>query len=405
MKHSRLLFVLLSISASVAMADWTSIGPLGGPIYAAAAGNDNPLTIYAAPCYYPLRIAKSSDGGGTWRFTAGSFFNYVTVMAVDPDNSDVVYAVTTNVLRKTTDGGESWTQLPTPASHNVTGVDLNPLNPAVVYVAATCSSRVVVARSTDAGTTWQSFVCDTTTGLSTGRVAADPVDTNVVYCAGSATDRRTFVYRSTDQGETWTRALAGNGYIPFDLLVSSADHNVILVGTFSSGVLRSTDAGATWAEAGTVRDFVYSLAESPGSPGAFYAGTNLGVYRSIDAGASWALIGTGLGKDCYGVLADPGADSTAYSASRAGMYRSTDRGLTWQPLMTNFPFHQIGAIAPAPSDPGVLYTESKENAVYSSTDNGGTWTRLPDFLSCGFVCSFVIDPQDPQTVWALEGLG
>lgn len=405
MKYTKLLFVLLTFSASVVTAEWTSIGPAGGPIYAAAIGNDSPPTIYAAPCYYPLQIAKSSDGGETWRFTAGMFSNYVTVMAVDSKNSNVVYAVSSNTLRKTTDGGESWTQLPTPVDHNVTGVDLNPFDPAVVYVAATCSSRVVVARSTDAGTSWQSFVCDTTTGLSTGRVAADPVDTNVVYCAGSATDRRTFVYRSTDRGETWTRALAGNGYIPFDLLVSSADHNIVLVGTFSSGVLRSTDAGATWAQAGSVRDFVYSLAESPGSPGAFYAGTNLGVYRSVDAGASWSLVGTGLGKDCYGVLADPGTDSTAYSASRAGMYRSTDRGSTWQPLMTEFPFHQIGAIAPAPSDAGVLYAESKENAVYSSTDNGGTWTRLPDFLSCGFVCGFVVDPTDARTVWALEGFG
>lgn len=405
MKLVRLLSVLLILPASIALAEWTSIGPQGGPVYAAAISHGSPPTIYAAPCYYPMHIAKSSDGGTTWRFTAGVFPNFVTVMAVSPNNSDVVYAVSSGTLRRTTDGGESWTQLPVPASHYVTGVDLNPLNPTVVYVAATCSSRVVVARSTDAGTSWQSFVCDTTTGLSTGRVAADPVDTSVAYCAGSATDRRTFVYRSTDRGETWTRALAGNGYIPFDLLVSSADHNIIMVATFSSGVLRSTDAGATWAVAGSVRDFVYSLAESPGSPAAFYAGTNLGVYRSVDAGSSWALVGTGLGKDVYGVLADPGADSTAYSASRAGMYTSTDRGLTWRPLMTDFPFHQIGAIAPAPSDPGVLYAESKENAVYYSSDNGGTWTRRPDFLSCGSVCSFVVDPLDPQTVWALEGLG
>jgi photosystem II stability/assembly factor-like uncharacterized protein len=404
MKFVKLLLVLLAIPAGTAFAEWTSIGPVGGPIYAGAVGNDSPLTIYAAPCYYPMKIARSTDGGETWRFTAGQFSNYVTVMAVDPDNSDVVYAVTTNTLRKTTDGGESWAQLPTPASHNITGVDLNPLNPAVVYVSATCSSRVVVARSTDAGATWQSFVCGST-GLSAGRVAADPVDTNVVYCAGYASDRRTVAYRSTDRGATWTSANAGNGYMPFDMLVSAADHRIILIGTFSSGVLRSTDAGATWAQAGAVRDFVYSIAESPRSPGVFYAGTNLGVYRSVDAGATWALVGTGLGKDIYAVLADPGEDSIAYSASRAGMYRSSDRGSTWQALMRDFPFHQIGAVAPAPSDAGIVYAESKENAVYSSLDNGGTWTRLPDFLSCGFVCGFVVDPTDARTVWALEGFG
>ncbi|UCG43004.1 MAG: hypothetical protein JSU73_14305, partial [candidate division WOR-3 bacterium] len=286
-----------------------------------------------------------------------------------------------------------------------TGFDLNPLNPAVVYISASCSSRVVVGRSTDAGATWRSFVCDSTEGRSGGPVAVDRSDTNVVCCAGYASDRRTFVYRSTDRGETWTGAQAGNGYVPYALLVSSADNRVILVGTYGSGILRSTDAGATWTRTGTMSDYVYCLAETPQSPEVVYASTNLGVYRSADTGRTWVGAGTELGKDVYTVFADPADDSTVYCASRAGMHRSHDRGNSWQLLMTEFPFSRISAIGLAPSDPGVLYVESDDNTVYSSTDNGETWTRCPYFLSCGLICGFLVDPVDPQTVWALEGSG
>jgi photosystem II stability/assembly factor-like uncharacterized protein len=274
-----------------------------------------------------------------------------------------------------------------------------------VYVSATCSTRVVVARSTDEGATWQSFACDPTAGLGAGPIAADRVDTSIVYCTGFAADRRTFVYRSTDRGETWTSALAGNGYVPYAFLVSSANHNVVMVGTYSSGVLRSTDAGATWTRTGMMSDYVYCLAETPQSPAVVYTSSNIGVYRSADTGRTWLLVGADLGKDVYSVFADPGDDSTVYSASRAGMYKSTDRGATWGLLMDDFSFGRISAVAPAPSDPGMLYAESDDNAVYTSTDAGNTWTRCPYFLSCGLICGFLVDPLDPQTVWALEGSG
>ncbi|UCG42470.1 MAG: hypothetical protein JSU73_11465, partial [candidate division WOR-3 bacterium] len=158
------LFLLLSISACVAMAEWTSVGPPAGPLYAAAAGSDHPPTIYAATLYYPMPVARSTDGGETWRFTGGVLSTYSSEMVVDPGNSDVVYAIVSGRVRKTTDAGESWTLVPTPADLYITGFDLNPLNPAVVYISASCSSRVVVGRSTDAGATWRSFVCDSTEG-------------------------------------------------------------------------------------------------------------------------------------------------------------------------------------------------------------------------------------------------
>ena len=405
MTHARLVFMLLGISAGAAIAEWTSLGPASGPIYSAAISTDSPPAIYVAPCYYPLKIVKSTDGGATWGWTAGSFGSYVTSLIVDPSNRDVVYGINNYKVYKTTDGGESWTALPTPSDLSIADVTLNPLNPAEVYVAATCSTRTYVARSTDAGATWQSFCCSSIANVTGARVAADPVDTSIVYCAGHGSDQKTYVFRSTDRGQTWNGASTGNGFVVFALRVSAANHSFVLLATYSLGIQRSTDGGATWVRTFNLSDYVYCVAESKLTPGLLYASTSEGIYRSDDTGGTWLRVGGDLGHNVYAVLADPNDDSTVFSGSLAGMYESADRGANWHILMTNFPFHEVKAIGIAPTDGNVVYAESKGNAIYCSIDGGNNWSRSPFFLSCGQICGFLVDPLDPQTAWAQEGSG
>ena len=59
-----------------------------------------------------------------------------------------------------------------------------------------------------------------------------------------AHDERGTILRSTDDGRTWTEALAGNGRTDFaPPLVLPAKDTVVLAGEFGS-ILRSEDAGA-----------------------------------------------------------------------------------------------------------------------------------------------------------------
>jgi len=405
MKCVRPVFTLLGIFAETATAAWTSLGPASGPIYSAAISTGSPPAIYAAPCYYPLRVVKSTDGGTTWEWTAGSFSGYVTQLTVDPSNRDVVYGINNYQVHKTTDGGQSWSPLPTPNGFSIADVALNPLNSAEVYVAATCSTRTYLVRSTDAGATWQSFCCSGTANITGARVAADPVDTSIVYCAGHGSDQKSYVFRSTDRGQTWNGASTGNGFVVFALRVSAADHNVVLLATYSLGIQRSTDGGETWVRTFNLSEYVYCVAESKLVPGLLYASTSEGVYRSGDTGRTWLRVGGDLGHNVYAVLADPNDDSTVFSGSLAGMYTSSDRGANWHILMTDFPFHEVKAIGIAPTDGDIVYAESKGNAIYTSLDGGNNWARSPFFLSCGQICGFLVDPLDPQTVWAQEGSG
>ncbi|MEO6094647.1 MAG: hypothetical protein ABIW76_02860 [Fibrobacteria bacterium] len=92
------------------------------------------------------------------------------------------------------------------------------------------------------------------------------------------------VFRSSDQGNTWTHVL--NGISGVSAVFSLASRgSTVFAGTVGSGVYRSVDAGLTWAQAGLQGQYVTSIAPLDG---ALLATTCChGLFRSTDDGATW----------------------------------------------------------------------------------------------------------------------
>jgi hypothetical protein len=150
---------------------------------------------------YGVGIYKSTDGGDTWTGPLGtSVFNgrAVGTMAIQPGNSNVVYAGTTRAVHglNSTDGG---------------GVTLIPLTPG--------AEKWGLYKSTDGGQTW-TFIHNGSTNASdcrgntveagngtpcsprgVRRVLSDPSDPNTVYAGSYARG----IWRSNDAGATWTQ--------------------------------------------------------------------------------------------------------------------------------------------------------------------------------------------------------
>jgi photosystem II stability/assembly factor-like uncharacterized protein len=235
-------------------------------------------------------------------------------------------------------------------------------------------------------------------------LAMDPVDTSTAYAAGYS-GTNAYVFKTTDAGQTWSRALAWtSGNYIYALQVSPFDHNVVLAGCYA-GILRSTDAGQTWQQAATPYN-VQALAAAPSDPAKFYAATDTAIWRSADTGRTWEIAPgrtPGLGTRCIFTTTE-GAD-IVYVGAKNGVYKSTDRGNTWQSLTDNFSYAKVSSIGLSAAEPQTFYAEYKENAVYKSTNNGVSWLRCPEFLSCGNICNIVPERTNPQVVWALEGSG
>jgi photosystem II stability/assembly factor-like uncharacterized protein len=158
----------------------------------------------------------------------------------------------------------------------------------------------------------------------------------------------------------------------------AASDGAVLVGTFESGLRRSTDGGETFERVGeSLPDRVTSLAVSPHDPAVIWAGTEPSrVFRSADGGATWA--------------------------ERSGL-TDLDSAEGW-----SFPprphTHHVRWIEPHPTDPGRLYVGIEAGAIERTDDGGDTWHDRPPGARRDNH-TLATHPSAPERVWTAAGDG
>jgi uncharacterized protein (TIGR03437 family) len=189
------------------------------------------------------------------------------------------------------------------------------------------------------------------------------------------------IYRSLDNGVTWGEANSGLPAGSARFVVSMmATGGAIFAGTRGAGIYRSLDNGLTWGEAnsglptGDARE-VYSLATNGG---AIFAGTTgAGIYRSLDNGASWgeANIGlpAGVARDVIALIASGGA--IIAGTYGAGIYRSLDNGATWGEANTGLPAGSARNVYSLSAGGGAIFAGTNGAGIYRSLNNGATWVE------------------------------
>lgn len=403
----RLALALLAL-ASISSAEWVAIGPDGGNIMALALDPQQPAALYALPYEYPggPRVYKTTNGGGGW-VNVGVLPDYaVNHLLVDPYEPNYLYGMTSNTVWRSTDGGSSWDDytLPTYA----TSIAADPLVSGRLFVSGygySGYSVPVVMISTDYGQSWNEQALGPETAY-TYCVAFDPVDTASAYAGCS----NGLVFRTTDGGAHWDSAcsgLPGNAYIQ-DIVVNSGNHQILLAAA-SDGVYRSTNAGGSWAKAGSFAR-VTDLALSPADPAIAYClgyDTAPCLYVSNDSGSTWVQqpgkVQQGKGGS---LIADPANADVVYSPGLRGVIKTTDRGASWLPANTGIRIATISTISSSAWEKCNVYVECSENGVFRSYDAGTSWTRCEDFLSCGNICAIGLAPgTGADVIWALEGSG
>ena len=110
---------------------------------------------------------------------------------------------------------------------------------------------------------------------------------------------------------------------------------------------------------------------------------------------------------------DPQSPETVFAATRrAGLFKSRDGGGSWHSLAIPLTAAPIISLAIAPADPETVYAGTGRG-VFKTTDGGATWAAASDGLfgkesafergwrlSEGYVQALVVDPGDPETVYA-----
>ncbi|QUD89281.1 hypothetical protein [Phenylobacterium montanum] len=122
----------------------------------------------------------------------------------------------------------------------------------------------------------------------------------------------------------------------------------------------------------------------------------------------WRSIGPFRGGRVLAVDGAPDKPQRFYfGAVNGGVWRTDDAGRTWAPIFDSAPVGSIGAIAVAPSAPGVIYVGTGEAdmrsdiaqgvGMFKSVDGGASWAAigLSDTQAIGKI---LVDPRDPDAL-------
>lgn len=202
---------------------WVAMDPNDSSVVWVGSGESNSQRSVS----YGDGIYRSDDGGKNWQNLGLKKSEHIGRVVVDPKDSKTVYVAAEGPLwgpggdrglYKSTDGGKNWKSVLTISENTgIVDVALDPSNSDIVYAAAYQRRRHVytlidggpesaIYKSTDAGATWNKLKSGLPT-VDLGRIglAVSPADPNVVYATIEAADGKGGIFRSEDKGATWER--------------------------------------------------------------------------------------------------------------------------------------------------------------------------------------------------------
>jgi photosystem II stability/assembly factor-like uncharacterized protein len=380
-------------------------------------------------------IAKTTDGGDTWRIVHKEsvrpsdnmevswiegrapeggwniWFDAPYSLGAAPTNPDVCYATDLFRTYRTLDGGRSWQQVNsvrvgedrwTTRGLDVTtcyGVHFDPFDVKHVFITYT---DIGMFQSSDGGASW----IGSTEGIpnhwrnTTYWIEMDPAVEGLVW-----------------------GVFAGPHDLPRPKMWRGRN-----VGRYTGGVAVSSDGGRTWAlsNEGMGETAATHILMDPTSPVGkrvlYVCGFGRGVYKSVDNGKTWALKNNGIeGEQPFAWRLTRADDGTLYLVvarqreeeeegigddGNGALYRSRDGAETWVKMNLPAGCNGPNGLTLDPRDNRRMYLAAwgryapegdVGGGVFLSTDGGETWRNI--FGGSQHVYDVTVDSQNPDVLY------
>ena len=348
-------------------------------------------------------VFRSTDNGTSWQTINNGFGTIAVIVRAIAASAAGIFAATINGVFRSTDHGDSWESV---------NSGLRPHD--TFFSLAIDSSRIFAGGysglflSTNSGDSWQTIglysevTCMTISGSkvfagtyvaglqsTTDEGASWRVVDNELFRSGDGMHSvyanasiilasvGPYVYRSTNDGVSWTKSYIGiSGFPTVQCFVYN--DSLFFAGTSWAGVFVSSDLGVNWQYSGLNGYEVNSLLVRGSS---VVAGTYQGIFRSSDGGATWQESDSGIAFPRIEDLTLCGSDIFAGTYDE-GIFRSRDGGTTWSVASDGMPATEITALV---SQGTSLFAGTDGSGVFLSTDAGVSWGAVNTGLTNGTV--------------------
>lgn len=353
-------------------------GMYGGTVECVAIDPNNSDILYAGS--WGNGIYKSSDGGVNWiKMSSNLQSPYIYDIAVDPHNSQhILVSVYEHGVNQSFDGGRTWESTAgLPTGSVVYSIEFHPQNPSHVF--AGLREPTVYDQSGNAlywpGGVFKSFNGGSSwvrksNGLPNDYVydiGIDPNNPNILYTAM----HNTGVYKSFDGGEIW---YSKNGTLPADDIdirsvdINPTNSNVYIAHWDGDGFSFSTNGGDNWVRVvstDTANLYVYEVLVDKNHPSTVYLATVNGIYlcENPSASSTCSLINHG-GKFVFDVALDING-------------QKTETGLTKG-----------------------MYTGLQYLGMFKSNNTGSTFAEINKGIHVNIINSLLVDRNNPSVQYA-----
>jgi photosystem II stability/assembly factor-like uncharacterized protein len=386
-------------------------------------------------------IFKSDNGGENWRQIRNKGINpsaLIYSLAINPKETNILYAATDHGIYKSENSGEVWTQINNGLPHQKAMiVVVDPKTPSTLYVTMWADPESDtwqggVYKSTDSGDAWvaknNGLPVPEEPGNGYGftsnfpTLVINPDTPEILYTGNTPWTPDPGVYKTTDGGESWEwvskppdEGITANvdmGWITEHgvsvkcLAIAPNNPKLLLFGT-STNLFKTTDGGMTWNQSysrktaegkwqgtGLETTCVQDVTVDPTDSSIIYAGYwDMGLLKSTDSGRSFERLVNGMKKEndydysanTFAIIVDPANHDQIYAAAgwweenKGTVCTSSNQGASWDCEPEGLPQGTVWSITldeKSPENERVLYAASYKNGIYKSVDSGRSWNAV-----------------------------
>ncbi len=378
------LILILVLFSSFAYSDnfWVQTnGPTGGTCYSIVFAPNG--DIYSVGGYD--FVYRSTNDGQYWTktdFINTAYFRYKCYSLIAAQNGNIFAGGGDNIypghhdpkegIFRSTSNGVNWIKVIDAGYSKI--VDFSSTSNGYLFAARDADvehqSPGGIYYSADNGNTWSLFIIPPYMIAQEGIKCISSDNSGNVY-AGTTTQQYGYYY-SSNYGTTWTNR---RDFYFTDIAVNNTNSHVFAVNE-NGKVFRSDNKGINWVNvSGSYFTNAFSIWEN--NNGKIFAKTSSGIYYSTNDGQSWLILSCPAGINIQTVSGRTNGNiyiGTDYDF----IQKTTNNGQSWIQLADGTINSEISAIAVNKN--GIVYAARTAGKIYSSADNGSTWSLMTNSI-------------------------